>query len=98
MNNFMTFTQALKDFFNALGNEKRQEIILNIFSDKNEHNITEVAKRANIAQSTASEHLSFLKRSGILVSKKVKKEVYYKLDREGILKLIDEIKTGLTCC
>ena len=76
------FEQKITDFFKALGNEKRQEIILNVFIDNGEHNISEVVERVKIAQSTASEHLSLLKRAGVLVSKKVEKEVYYKLDRE----------------
>jgi DNA-binding transcriptional ArsR family regulator len=51
-----------------------------------------------IAQSTASEHLALLKRASILVSKKVEKEVYYKLSKKGIIAVIDELKTILSCC
>jgi DNA-binding transcriptional ArsR family regulator len=92
------FVQQLTDFFKALCNEKRQEILLSIFSDYEEHNITEVSARARIAQSTASEHLALLKRGGLLVSRKVEKEVFYKLDRENISAVIDEVKTALRCC
>ncbi len=92
------FSQSVTDFLKAFGNEKRQEIFLSIFSDGKEHNITEVAERAGIAQSTASEHLAILKRAGILVSRKVEKEVFYRLDRRGILAKIDEIKSYLSCC
>ena len=93
-----SFTQLITDFFKAMGNDKRQEILLNIFIDEQEHNITEVSERANIAQSTASEHLSFLKRAGVLDSRKVEKEVYYKLDRKKIISTIDEIRSILSCC
>ncbi|NPV92336.1 MAG: winged helix-turn-helix transcriptional regulator [Firmicutes bacterium] len=92
------FNQRITDFCKALGNEKRQEIILGVFNDNGEHNITEVAERVKIAQSTASEHLSLLKRAGVLVSKKVEKEVYYKLDRRSIIDIMDEIKLRLSCC
>ena len=92
------FNQNITDFFKALGNEKRQEILLNVFIDNGPHNITEVAERVKIAQSTASEHLSLLKRAGILVSKKVEKEVYYKLSGKGIIAVIDELKEILSCC
>ena len=92
------FSQKLTDFLKALGNEKRQEILLNILADDQEHNISEVAARANIAQSTASEHLSLLKRSGILVSQKKEKEVFYRLNRPGILATLEEIKSVLSCC
>jgi len=92
------FTQPITDFLKALGSEKRQEILLNIFADEGEHNIGEVAERAHIAQSTASEHCSLLKRAGILGSKKVEKEVFYQLNRPGILAAIDEIRRLLSCC
>jgi DNA-binding transcriptional ArsR family regulator len=98
MSDTKLFPYNLTDFLKALGNEKRQEILLNIFADEKEHNITEVASRANIAQSTASEHLSMLKRVGILVSRKMEKEVFYRLDRPGIIATIDEIKSVLSCC
>jgi DNA-binding transcriptional ArsR family regulator len=98
MNSPKLFTQSVTDFLKALGNEKRQEILLNIFADDGEHNIGEVAGRVHIAQSTASEHLSLLKRAGILGSKKVEKEVFYKLNRPGILATIEEIKVLLSCC
>ncbi len=92
------FPQNISDFFKALGNDKRQEILLTLFADYGEHNINEVSKRVQIAQSTASEHLSFLKRAGILVSRKVNKEVFYKVNTEGIIKMLDEIKSILNCC
>ena len=92
------FSQSVTDFLKAFGNEKRQEIFLSIFADGKEHNITEVSERAGIAQSTASEHLAILKRAGILMSRKVEKEVFYQIDRRGILGKIDEVKSYLTCC
>ncbi len=92
------FSQSVTDFLKAFGNEKRQEIFLSIFADGKEHNITEVSERAGIAQSTASEHLAILKRAGILVSRKVEKEVFYRIDRRGIVAKIEEIKSFLTCC
>lgn len=98
MNDHRLFTLHATDFLKALGNEKRQEILLNIFADGKPHNISEVAERAAIAQSTASEHLSLLKRAGILVSKKVEKEVFYRLDRKGIVTSLDEMKSILSCC
>ena len=98
MNDCKLFNQNITDFFKALGNEKRQEILLNVFADNGEHNISEVAERVKIAQSTASEHLSLLKRAGILVSKKVEKEVFYKFNRKGIIATIDEIRSMLSCC
>lgn len=98
MSECILFNQNITDFFKALGNEKRQEILLNVFADNGEHNISEVSERVNIAQSTASEHLALLKRAGILVSQKVEKEVFYKLNRPGIIATLDEVKSFLSCC
>lgn len=98
MANDQLFSQNVTDFLKALGNEKRQEILLRIFADGGEHNISEVADRVNIAQSTASEHLAFLKRARILVSQKIEKEVFYRLNQGGIIATIDEIKSILSCC
>jgi ArsR family transcriptional regulator len=92
------FSQAVTDFLKAFGNAKRQEIFLSVFSDGQEHNISEVAERVNIAQSTTSEHLSILKRAGILKSRKVEKEVFYRLDRHGVMDMLDEIRSRLSCC
>ncbi len=92
------FSQSVTDFLKDFGNEKRQEIFLSIFADGKEHNITEVSDRAGIAQSTTSEHLAILKRAGILISRKVEKEVFYRIDRRGIVAKIEEIKSFLTCC
>jgi len=52
----------------------------------------------SIAPSTASEHLSYLKRVGILTSVKVAKEVYYRANRERILAVLDEVRARLSCC
>ncbi len=98
MNENRQFPQTVTDFLKAFGSEKRQEIFLAIYSDGQEHNISEVAERMNIAQSTASEHLAILKRAGILSSRKVEKEVYYHLDRRGIVNTLEEIKAHLSCC
>jgi len=98
MNDQSIFSQSVTDFLKAFGNTKRQEIFLSVFSDGKEHNISEVAERVKIAQSTASEHLSILKRAGILRSRKVEREVFYKFDRRGIITRLDEIKSHLSCC
>lgn len=92
------FPQSVTDFLKAFGSEKRQEIFLTIFADGQEHNISEVTARAKIAQSTASEHLAILKRAGILRSRKVEKEVFYRLDRRGIVERLDDMRSRLSCC
>ncbi len=90
--------QQLLAFFKALASEKRQEILFTVFLDGKKHSVGEVAERVSIAASTASEHLSHLKRVGILTSVKVAKVVYYRANREYVLALLDEVRDRLACC
>lgn len=92
------FPQDLSDFLKALGNEKRQEILLTVFNDYGEHNLGEIARRCSIAQSTASEHMAIMKRGGIVVSRKVEKEVFFRVHRESVLEILDRFRSLLQCC
>ena len=93
-----TATDALLAFSKALANEKRQQILLSIFVDKQEHTVGEIAERVGIAPSTASEHLAILRRGGILVANKRQKEVYYTVNKERVQELVSVIQAWLTCC
>lgn len=90
--------ELISAFFKGLSSDKRQDIIFKIFTDKKEHNVSEVAEKANIAVSTASEHLAILKRSGILKSNKIDKDVYYSINKDQIKYIIGNINTWLNCC
>lgn len=90
--------QELIDFFKALASEKRQEILIEIFLDGESHTVTEVADRSNIALSTASTHLSILKRSKILVSEKIGKDVYYRGNREYMVEVFKSMAQRFSCC
>ena len=90
--------QEVIDFFKALASEKRQEIMIEIFLDGKSHTVTEVADRTNIAMSTASTHLSILKRARILVSEKVGKDVYYRGNREYLAQTFQYLAEVFSCC
>lgn len=94
----MIENQVIIDFFKALASEKRQEILLNVFLDGNAHTVTEVAGRSNIALSTASIHLSILKRANILLSEKVGKDVLYTGNREYMAEMFKTLAKKFTCC
>lgn len=87
----------LQVFLKALASEKRQEIMF-LFKDNNELTVNQVAELANIGQSTASEHLSVLKRAGILLSKKEGKEVFYSPNKSQIMSLLGQLTNYLTDC
>ncbi len=98
----MVFPMALNEdflqFCKALANNNRQQILFSVFTDKQEHTVGEVANKVGIAQSTASEHLSLLKRAGVLVSEKRDREVYYMVNKDKIRQFVDLIEEWLTCC
>lgn len=87
----------LQDFLKALASEKRQEIMF-LFKDNSELTVNQVAELVKIGQSTASEHLSVLKRAGILQSKKEGKEVFYYPNKAQIMSLLQQFTSYLTDC
>ena len=94
----MSSTSDLLDFFKGLANETRQEILFRVLSDKKPHTVGEVAQSVGIAQSTASEHLAHLKRSGVVLSEKKNREVFYRINKDNISKQISYLSHWLTCC
>lgn len=48
-----------------------------------------IAERAEVSQSTVSEHLAILKRAGLVASRKIGRWSYYRRDEEGFRLLAD---------
>ena len=88
----------LLDVFRALANENRQEILFRVFSDKKAHSVGEIADRMGIAQSTASEHLTILRKAGILQSEKVDRQVLYTVNKQSVNEVLSMLQHWLTCC
>ncbi len=86
------------EFFKSLANANRQVIVFEVFADKQEHTVGDVAERAGIAVSTASEHLAILKRAGVLASRKADREVFYRIDEQRVAGLLRVITDWLDCC
>jgi tellurite resistance protein TerB len=94
----MELSEKTHDFLKALASSSRQRIML-LFSQGAELSVGEVAEQAGIGQSTASEQLTLLRRSGILTSRREGKIVLYRADRDGVLGALDDLRTYLlTCC
>lgn len=89
---------ALEPFLKALASETRQRILFTVFLHGQERTVGEVAAALNLSQSTTSEHLSVLKRGGILVSRREGKEVYYRPDRARILAVLRQLTDALSNC
>jgi ArsR family transcriptional regulator, arsenate/arsenite/antimonite-responsive transcriptional repressor len=94
----LMFESAVQEFVRALASEKRQEILF-LYMKHHELTVNEVAEYVNVGQSTASEHLSYLKRAGILMSKKEGKAVIYYPNKERIAYSLDSLSSYLrNCC
>ncbi|MGE5221384.1 MAG: ArsR/SmtB family transcription factor [Omnitrophica WOR_2 bacterium] len=94
----LNLPQELIDFAKSLASESRFSILL-LFMDKPELTVNQIAEAVHLGQPTTSEHLAVLKRSGVLVSHKRGKEVFYSPNRVQIrhnLKTLTDIMTK--CC
>ncbi len=88
---------SVQDFLHALASEARQQILM-LFVSGGEHTVGEVADRLGIAQSTASQHLSILRRGGVFSSRRDGKAVFYRADVAGISGALDELQSYLRSC
>ncbi|WP_202919068.1 ArsR/SmtB family transcription factor [Saccharothrix deserti] len=89
--------ETSRRFLKALAGETRQQLMLE-FAGNAELTVGQVAQRAGIAQSTASEQLSLLRQGGLLTSRRDGKTVYYRADPTGITAALGELQAHLTTC
>lgn len=65
------------NIYSAFGNKIRTKLILCL--SKKPKNVTELIHTCDLSQSAVSQHLSKLKKSGIVETKKEGKEIWYSL-------------------
>ncbi|MBN2441706.1 MAG: winged helix-turn-helix transcriptional regulator [Spirochaetales bacterium] len=95
---FCECQEECSDFFQVLSDKTRQDIIM-LFSTKKEVGVTEIAAEFTLSRPTISHHLNLMKRAKFLKSRKDGKEVYYSLNKEFIINLLESILKSLrTCC
>ncbi len=90
-------SEELLDFTKAIGSESRINILL-LFLDRQERTVNQISEAIGLGQPTTSEHLAIMKRSGVLVSEKRGKEVYYRPDRMRIARYLDILSDLLKRC
>jgi DNA-binding transcriptional ArsR family regulator len=90
-------SQVTLDFLKALASPTRQRIML-LFARGAELSVGDVAERAGIGQSTASEQLSLLRRGGILTSRRDGKVVLYRADRDSTVAALADLQAYLLAC
>ena len=80
------------DLFKALANEDRLKIIQLLLKNE-EMCAQDVEKHFFLEQSTTSHHLNTLRRANITRSRKNGRHVYYSINSEVFLSLIDSFKS-----
>ncbi|HMA97232.1 MAG TPA: metalloregulator ArsR/SmtB family transcription factor [Polyangiaceae bacterium] len=87
----------LGDFLKAVASETRQKILF-LFVDGEPKTVGEIAEQLKMVPSTASEHLTIMKRGGLVSATRKGKEVYYRPDRAKTLMLLKKLTSLLSQC
>lgn len=93
----VSLSPTTHEFLKALSSPSRQRVML-LFARGGELSVGEVAERAELGQSTASEQLSLLRRGGIVTSRRDGNVVLYRADRDGVLAVLEDLKSYLLAC
>ncbi|NDL57472.1 ArsR/SmtB family transcription factor [Phytoactinopolyspora mesophila] len=89
--------ESTHDFLKALASPTRQRIMMLFFAGA-ELSVGEVAERAEIGQSTASEQLALMRRGGIVIARRDGKVIRYRGDRDGIRRALADLQAYLEVC
>jgi len=92
-----TVSKELLDFLKSVASESRMKILL-LFIDGQERTVNQISELVELEQPTTSEHLTLMKRNGLLLSQKSGKEVYYRPDRERIVQFLGALNQLLSKC
>jgi DNA-binding transcriptional ArsR family regulator len=92
-----TVSKELLEFLKSMASESRMRILL-LFMDGQERTVNQISKLIELEQSTTSEHLALMKRNGLLLSQRSGKEVYYRPDKDRIVKFLDALNQLLSKC
>jgi DNA-binding transcriptional ArsR family regulator len=88
---------ATADFLKALASETRQKVMQQ-FTGGIEMTVGEIAQRCALKPSTASEHLSLLRRGGLVISRKEGKQVFYRADGATTAERLSALQAYLARC
>lgn len=75
-------------------NHKLRQAIIDLLEENDKMTVTELFIRMRLEQSVASQHLAILRKSGVVVTERDGKFIYYSLNRERlrqIAQLVDDI-------
>lgn len=89
--------EAMQAFLKAIASDTRQRILL-LFVDDQHLSVGQIAERADLGASTASEHLAILREAGLLQATRDGKTVFYRVDGDHVAHHVAELGDFLTRC
>ncbi|MCF8307992.1 MAG: metalloregulator ArsR/SmtB family transcription factor [Bacteroidales bacterium] len=63
--------------------------IIDLLHENQKQSVTEIYKKLNIEQASASHHLNILKNKGVLTSQRDGKKIYYSLKNQTLTEIIE---------
>jgi DNA-binding transcriptional ArsR family regulator len=85
-------------FFQALQDPTRLAILLHLLEQPGLHTVTDIASSCTVSLSVVSRHLRQLSESGILRRNRSGKEVFYSVNREGVVDTLRRIADAIESC
>jgi len=82
--------QDASNMFLALGDERRQRILL-MFAPGERLNVTHIVAGSTLSRTTVSHHLKILRQAGALESEKIGKEVYFWINKAKIAATLERV-------
>lgn len=73
----------------AMANEKRLQILCILH--KNELSVGQLCEQLPLSQSALSQHLAWLRRDGLVITRKESQTVYYSLQSDEVKVLIEQL-------
>lgn len=83
------------DIFKALGHPTRLAIMLGL--SREECNVSHIVEKLGVSQSTVSQHLAILRRTGVVEYEKKGLEVCYRIDNNIMQQMMEIIHQDNIC-
>ena len=84
------FTQEIANFLSLFGDNNRIRILIEL--SKKEITVTELTQNLKMSKSAISHHLRILKDNRIIKGKKVGKNIFYSLNDNHVLSILNTTK------
>jgi DNA-binding transcriptional ArsR family regulator len=85
------------ELLNAMSDPTRQQILM-LFMSRNEYCVNEIAQQFSLSRPTVSHHLNLMRRSKLLASRKAGKEVYYSVNKDHVIAILESLLALLRSC